>query len=222
MGEFEFTIDNGEQMSCTALGSVFGIESEYAAVDKDWLYIKIGGNYTAKSLNMYKQQYLPIKSHVNDAEVNTLANMCFYESQEIIQAPVMPSTLQFIGNNAFEHCSNLASLTLPQPNGYLEICGYAFSNTALSEVYIPSPLDNRNRTQVETCAFSDCKNLRKIVMGERVGFGEGAFDNCTNLTTIIFEGTTAQWNSIQKGKYWNRNVPATYVQCSDGQVALTQ
>lgn len=40
------------------------------------------------------------------------------------------------------------------------------------------------------------------------------------LTSIIFKGTMAQWNAISKGPDWNRYVPATYVQCSDGQVAI--
>jgi hypothetical protein len=44
--------------------------------------------------------------------------------------------------------------------------------------------------------------------------------DCTNLSSIIFEGTTAQWNAIRKGTDWNEDVPATHVQCSDGQVEL--
>lgn len=30
----------------------------------------------------------------------------------------------------------------------------------------------------------------------------------------------AQWNAIEKGDNWDVGVPATHVQCSDGQVAL--
>jgi hypothetical protein len=40
------------------------------------------------------------------------------------------------------------------------------------------------------------------------------------LTSITYEGTQEQWNSITKGIDWNYLVLATYVQCSDGQVAL--
>jgi hypothetical protein len=50
--------------------------------------------------------------------------------------------------------------------------------------------------------------------------GEGAFASCWDLTSIIFEGTKEEWNSITKESTWKNNVPATYVQCSDGQVAL--
>jgi hypothetical protein len=47
-----------------------------------------------------------------------------------------------------------------------------------------------------------------------------AFSGCSKLKSITFEGTMEEWNSITKGSDWNKNVPATYVQCSDGQVSL--
>lgn len=50
--------------------------------------------------------------------------------------------------------------------------------------------------------------------------GENVFAKCKYIATINFEGTTAQWNAITKGDFWNYQVPATYVQCSDGQVSL--
>jgi hypothetical protein len=40
------------------------------------------------------------------------------------------------------------------------------------------------------------------------------------LAEINFVGTTEQWGAITLGNRWNNYVPATYVQCSDGQVAL--
>jgi hypothetical protein len=47
-----------------------------------------------------------------------------------------------------------------------------------------------------------------------------AFSGCSGLTSITFDGTIEQWNNINKGDGWNKNVPATYVQCTDGQVTL--
>lgn len=46
------------------------------------------------------------------------------------------------------------------------------------------------------------------------------FDNCENLTSIAYNGTTEQWNSITKSYGWNSVIPATYVQCTDGRVEL--
>ena len=73
------------------------------------------------------------------------------------------------------------------------IYGYAFAYRKLTSVTIPSSV---------------------------IFIGSGAFNNCTTLTTIHFEGTVEQWNAIEFGDHWNYNVPATEVICSDGTVPL--
>ena len=40
------------------------------------------------------------------------------------------------------------------------------------------------------------------------------------LTDIVFKGTVAQWDAINKGTDWIVGTPIAYVQCSDGQVAI--
>ena len=56
--------------------------------------------------------------------------------------------------------------------------------------------------------------------GDVTSIGNYAFRDCSGLTSITYEGTQAQWNAITKGYRWNLNVPATYIQCTDGQVTL--
>jgi hypothetical protein len=46
------------------------------------------------------------------------------------------------------------------------------------------------------------------------------FNGCSDLNSITYEGTQEQWNTITKGSDWNYSAPATYVQCTDGQVTL--
>lgn len=70
-------------------------------------------------------------------------------------------------------------------------------------------------------AFVYQSNLQSIYIPQScTKILEYAFYGCTSLTDITFGGTMEQWQSIYKGSKWNLNVPATYVQCSDGQVAL--
>ena len=46
------------------------------------------------------------------------------------------------------------------------------------------------------------------------------FDDCANLSTVNYLGTTAQWNSIDVGPnyYWYDDTAVTVVHCTDGDV----
>jgi hypothetical protein len=111
--------------------------------------------------------------------------------------------------------------------------------STLESVVIPNSV-----THIGTDSFCGCKNLKSVVLGDGVEsiymnafsycvslpsieipssvttIDYTAFENCTSLTSIVFKGTVEQWNAITKNDGWNNGVPATYVQCSDGQVAL--
>ena len=64
-------------------------------------------------------------------------------------------------------------------------------------------------------------NLTNIIIGSNIKtIGHNAFYNCGKLSNITYNGTQEQWNAITKGNNWKYNVPATYVQCTDGQVQL--
>ena len=56
-------------------------------------------------------------------------------------------------------------------------------------------------------------------MMENIEIEENAFED-TGLETIIFTGTTEQWNLINKNVNWNVGVDATKVICSNGEVSL--
>ena len=101
----------------------------------------------------------------------------------------------FVANNGVEYTANTTLIAIPNmPDSITTIGDYAFQFcTSLTSITIPD-----NVTSIGSCAFYWC----------------------TNLNSITFNGTTSQWNAITKGAGWTNNVPATYVQCSDGQVAL--
>lgn len=76
-------------------------------------------------------------------------------------------------------------------------------------------------TKIVDGAFSGCTTLASITIPCTVAqISYHAFDGCVNLQNINYDCTMAQWNAITKAEGWNRNIPATYVQCSDGQVAI--
>ena len=77
-------------------------------------------------------------------------------------------------------------------------------------------------TSIGMCAFDCATGITKVIIPDSVTTtGNLAFNNCGALTNITFEGTVAQWNAITKdGNLIDGSTPATYVQCSDGQVPL--
>jgi len=97
-----------------------------------------------------------------------------------------------IGKYAFFACNHLTSITIP--DSVTSIGEYAFSSCSyLTSITIPS-------------------NTKSI--------GKEAFCGCTMLASITFEGTRTEWHEIDKGDFWNNNILATKVVCTDGAVAL--
>ena len=69
--------------------------------------------------------------------------------------------------------------------------------------------------------FSRCTSLTSIEIPNSVtSIWYEAFSGCESLTIIVFNGTATQWSEIEKDEGWYTRIPATYVQCYDGQVAL--
>ena len=127
----------------------------------------------------------------------------------------IPNSVTRIGEGFFMGCSSLTSITIPNSVTYIDI--NAFSNcSSLTLIVIPYGV-----TSITENLFYNCSALTSITIPYSVTrIRSRAFYNCSSLTSITFEGTMEQWNFIEKDSDWNYNVPATYVQCSDGQVQL--
>jgi len=130
---------------------------------------------------------------------------------------VAPTTINSSLYQTFMGCTSLKTA----PNfgeNVSKIWGTFQDCTSLESIRI-SP----NITSLSGDAFYGCKSLTNITINSKLRqIYETAFTGCTSLTSINFEGTMAQWNAIEfRSSSWNIDIPATYVQCSDGQVPLS-
>lgn len=150
---------------------------------------------------------------VIDENVDGIYSYCFYGCTGLTEV-VLPQNVSSIGQGAFKDCSNLTSINLSENMDAIGM--YSFSNTGLTSIKIPSKV-----TGIYDEAFYGCSNLTDVVIGSGVqNIAWGAFGGCSQLTSITFEGTMAQWNSMYKETGWYVSTPLTQITCSDGTVTL--
>ena len=118
----------------------------------------------------------------------------------------IPSTVEWIGNNAFTYCTALSSITMPDsvemigasafygcsklkevkwPANIKEISPQAFRGTSITELLLPRTLEN-----LGWAAFQACKKLETVEFthNSKTGFklevGSNVFGECTSLWKI--------------------------------------
>ncbi len=94
---------------------------------------------------------------------------------------ILPDTVKEIGQQAFENCSSLESIELPQVT---YIGDYAFRGCSRLK-----QLDVSYAQQVKSGAFSDCSSLTELSLnGKLLTIERDTFSNCTNLKKVVING----------------------------------
>ncbi len=145
----------------------------------------------------------------------------------------LPSTLTSLDYHAFLGSNQLASVTVAEGNTtYKSIDGVLYqynADSSLSLKWYPVakpttfviPAD-QNITSIEGNAFYDPSKhpVTSITIPVSVTkFKNYAFEDCKNLATLNYAGTTAQWAAITKETNWKcATWQVTVIHCSDGDV----
>ena len=122
---------------------------------------------------------------------------------------IIPDSVRFINNEAFNCCSSLKKVTLSK--NIEKISKNTFYDCiALSSINIPDSV-----AAIEDYAFSDCSSLKSAVIPEGVkSIGKCAFADCSNLSSISLPDSLENISEIAfyHSKYyntrtnWNNNV----------------
>ena len=90
-----------------------------------------------------------------------------------------------------------------------------------TDIVIPTTYEGLPVTVIDDSAFCFCDITGITIPDSVISIGDNIFDNCRYLLSITFEGTVDQWRQVEISSGW-RAIPATYIQCTDGQVAVPE
>lgn len=138
-----------------------------------------GKTLTIHGIKDGKSKILDIPSEIKGKTVTEIEENAFYSSNNNIEEIIIPSTVEKIGNYAFENIKTLKKITLSE--GVKKIGQTCFGeNTSLTEINLPSSLK-----VISVGAFGLCPSLEKVTISEGVERIEAnAFVNCEKLKEI--------------------------------------
>ena len=113
-----------------------------------------------------------------------LQNVCMigdsaFKGNENLKSIIMPNTVIGINSNAFENCSHLQSITLP--NNLTSIGNASFKGcSSLSSITIPNSV-----MSIEPNVFENCSHLQSITLPNNLtSIGNASFKGCSSLSSI--------------------------------------
>lgn len=126
---------------------------------------------------------------------------------ETVDFSLVNTKMTLIGAGVFQDCTALKSVTLPSALTTTGLGNYAFQNTGLTSIVIPSKVTNIGSAAATGDTFKDCKDLTSVTIGSAVKYiYGGAFDGCTSLTNITIPSSVTAI-----GKYAFRNTGLTSI-----------
>ena len=134
---------------------------------------------------------LVIPDTIEGYTVTSIGNNAFQYCTSLATVTFAPGSLLItIGSNAFNNCSGLTSITIP--NSVTSIGNYAFNGcTSLTSITIPNSV-----TSIGSAAFYLCTSLASITIPNSVtSIDSAAFYLCTSLASITIPNSVTSIDS---------------------------
>ena len=108
----------------------------------------------------------------------SIGEKAFYQNENLTSITI-GNSVNDIGTSAFEGCSNLVNIVLPE--GLTNIGGRAIRETAITNIVLPSTV-----TSVGNYAFYGCTKLKSFIMADGLNatFGKQIFGSDSSLTEV--------------------------------------
>lgn len=172
--------------------------------------------------------------------LETIGASCFLECSALKSIDI-PSTVTTIGSEALESCNSFTKLDLSKAVSLESIGDKGIYNcTSLEEVVLPSStsfnkigngaiavngslkyVDLGKVKEIGAYCFSQCGGITSITLPSSLKtIGNGAFQRCTQLAIIKYDGSIEDYNKITKGSSVFLDTPAKKIICNDGSVNI--
>jgi hypothetical protein len=122
--------------------------------------------------------------------VTSIGVEAFYKDTSLKNI-TLPSSLESIGNDAFYKDTSLENITLPSNSNLESIGDYAFYNTSLVNITLPS-----NLKSIGGCAFAYTNLTSVSIPASVTNIGNFAFSSCTQLTSITVDEGNSYYKSV--------------------------
>ncbi len=203
--------------SCLKLGSV-SLPSSITAIG-DYAFYNCAAlemntlPFNVKSIGSYAFYMCSrLTTFTVPASVKTIGDNAFMSCQTLATLNLSEG-LTTIGKSAFENCRLLTSISVPST--VTEVGEYAFRSCPINVASLPAvalrAVDKSAlysvsiiKGDVTENALKNCESLREVRIGNQVtSIAAGAFAGCANITSFLFEGSSAQWAAIEKAAGWD-------------------
>lgn len=89
--------------------------------------------------------------------------------------------------------------------------------TSLASITLPS-----NVKDISSDVFKNCTGLTSFTLPSGIKSIAPAFEGCSNIATIYYDGTVEEWKSSSIYKYseWYNGISATVLTCSDNTINI--
>ena len=219
------TIGGSAFMDCTKLKNI-EIPNSVTSIGQTAFFncksierIVIPGSVTNLGDDVFKM-CSGLSSVVFEEGVTTISDGAFNYCDNL-SSVIMADTITTIGERAFSSCNGFTSIGVNDgeadvvlSNSITKIGTSAFQSCDnLTSVTLPNSV-----THIGNQVFAHCDTLKNVALpSSLIEVGYHAFDPCEQLTDITYNGTTYQWAKVKRNTGAFFNIPANYVQCTDGQ-----